>query len=175
MTPKASKAKQQISTRRSGRRSLAGATERLTRRVFGRQGFAIREIVVRWPAIVGQALAVQCCPERMVFPPGKSSGATLHVRVDGALALELQHLEPLVIEKINTYYGYGAVSRLMLHQGPVPKQASRPTAPPARPLTKDEEDKLSLMLDGVADGELRQALGRLGRSLISSGENASDD
>ncbi len=174
MTSKAGKAKQQPSNRRTGRRSLSGATERLTRRVFGRQGFAVREIVVRWPAIVGQELAAQCCPERLVFAMGKSSGATLHVRVDGALALELQHLEPLVIEKINTYYGYGAVSRLSLHQGPVPKPVSRPQAVPPRPLTKDEEDRLSDTLEGIADGDLRQALGRLGRSLLSGGESPPD-
>jgi hypothetical protein len=36
---------------------------------------------------------------------------TLTVRVEGAFALELQHLGPLVIERINRHYGWACVGR----------------------------------------------------------------
>jgi len=39
-------------------------------------------------------------------------GAVLEIRVEGAAALELQHSEPRVIERINAHFGYAAIRRL---------------------------------------------------------------
>ena len=92
---------------------------------FWRRGFNDPALVTQWAAIVGAGLAVHTAPVRIAFPRKERTGGTLHVRVDGAYAIELQHIAPLVIERLNAYYGYAALDRLALHQAPV-------EAPPGR-------------------------------------------
>lgn len=149
--------------RTGGVRHLAALLPRLTRSALGRRGFAEGGIVADWPAIVGPELAASSLPERLVFPHGARSGGTLHVRVSGALALELQHLEPQVIERINGYFGYAAVARLKLRQAPIPpRRVRRPDAAPLPPAAAREIDSA---VAGVADPDLRAALAGLGRAL----------
>ena len=52
------------------------------------------------------------------------------IRVEGAFALELQHLAPIVIERVNTYYGWRCIGKLVLKQGPVRRAEKKRPAPP---------------------------------------------
>ncbi len=45
-------------------------------------------------------------------------GGVLTIKVEGAMALELQHLAPQIIERLNSYYGYPAIGKLNIIQGP---------------------------------------------------------
>jgi hypothetical protein len=88
----------------------------------------------------------------------------LHLRVAPGFATEVQHLEPLIVERINSYYGFRAVGRLKLTQGPLP--APRPRRDRGlRPLSPAEEERLGRLLGEVGDPELRQALAQLGRGV----------
>ncbi len=150
-----------------GTRQLSDAVAGLADPLLRRRGFAVREIITRWPAIVGEQLADQSCPERLVFPPTAGDDATLHIRVEGPLALELQHLAPLIIERINTFYGFRTVSRLALNQGPLPERKKVVTRV-TRDLTADEQGELERSLSSVKDSQLRRALAALGTSIIAS-------
>ena len=149
-----------------GLRALAATVATITRPLFSRRGFADGAIVNEWPAIVGAHFAAHSAPEKIVAASGGGTGGTLHVRIDsGSLAIELQHLEPLLIERINGYFGYRAIARLKLLQGPLPKR--RKASPPAaRALEPDEEEELVRHLCTVDDPELRHALEALGRAVI---------
>ena len=78
-------------------------------RAFHRRGFTVPALVTEWPAIVGPELARTTLPLKIVFPRGARTGGVLHIRVEGAFALELQHMEPLLIERLNGFYGYAAL------------------------------------------------------------------
>jgi hypothetical protein len=109
--------------------SLATALPKVTRRTLGRRGLAEGSLVTDWVSVVGPMIAERSLPLRLQFSGGERSDGTLHVRVSGALALELQHLEPQVLERINGYFGYRAVGRLRIHQGPVPPGRPAPQLP----------------------------------------------
>ncbi len=129
-----------------------------------RRGLAEARVITDWPDIVGRAIAAGSCPERLVRGRGEAEGGVLRVRVAGGLALELQHLEPIVIERLNTYFGYRAVERLQIVQGPLPERpAPRRPAPP--PIDPAREAALEAELAGVGDAELRLALAGLGRAV----------
>lgn len=151
-----------------GLRALAPAAAKVTGPAFRRRGFMVAEILMRWPAIVGETLAQATCPERLTFPTGKADGASLKLRVAPGFGPEVQHLEPLIVERLNGYFGYRAVERLRLVQGPLPLRRQAP-APKPRPLDPAEEARLQGLLDGIADKGLREALARLGRSLLAAG------
>ncbi|WP_043745381.1 DUF721 domain-containing protein [Paramagnetospirillum magneticum] len=147
--------------------SIAVPSDRVTRPVFGRHGFVGGALVVDWPAIVGSAVASHTLPLGIRFPPKERVEGTLTVKVDsGAFALEMQHLEPLVLERINGYFGWKAVARLKLRQGPLPEASVRPrTQAPAPPAAPAGAIPAGEQLARVEDPELRAALERLARRL----------
>ncbi len=206
---------------KSGMRPLGRALGALLRPALRRRGFAVSEILTRWPLIVGEALAQKVAPERvrfpMRFPQGghaarnnrvgaqgalgghaapnnrvgaqgaqgspkqgdnegrktdrnnsKSEAAVLHLRVAPGFGPEVQHLEPLIVERINSYYGFRAVGRLKLVQGPLPAPRQRPSRP-LRPLLPAEEDRLNRLVGAVGDAGLRDALAQLGRNIVGKG------
>ena len=146
--------------------SLAVTLPKVTRRTLGRHGLAEGGLVTDWAAIVGQTIAERSLPLRLSFTGGERREGTLHVRVSGALALELQHLEPLVVERINGYFGYRAVGCLRIHQGPVPN-LPEPRRPPASAPTAEAEAEIGGQIAAIEDDGLRQALRGLGHSLRS--------
>jgi len=141
---------------------------RVANAALRRRGFAEARVVTDWPDIIGAELARETMPERLSFPRGvEGGGGTLRIRASGPLALELQHLEPLVIERINRYFGFAAVARLAFVQAPVIHTPRRPVraAPPA--LSADQSQRLDTALENIESEGLRAALARLGRAVIS--------
>ena len=148
-------------------RSLAQLVPKLARAVMGKRGFAEAGLLADWQAVVGADIAAKALPERLDFPRGERRDGTLHLSVAGAWALALQHLEPQLVERINSYFGYPAVVRLKLHQVAMPPQHEVPeprhaaddaTAP--RAATADEASALA----AIANPTLRAALLRLSRA-----------
>ncbi len=147
-------------------KTVAEAVTRVGTRAFRRYGFSRREIIARWPDIVGSALAECSLPERLTFPRDDKHGGSLYIRVQGSMAVELQHFEPMVIDRINSYYGYRAVERLIYRHGPVPVPP-RKTRRLSPDLTDSQKKQLEGQLKEVKSRELRQALYRLGSELLS--------
>jgi hypothetical protein len=169
---------------KSGMRPLGRALGALLRPALRRRGFAVNEILTRWPLIVGESLAQMVAPERVRFPmrgnaapkakfSTPSEAAVLHLRVAPGFATEVQHLEPLIVDRINGYYGFRAVGRLKLVQGPLPAPRRKP-ARSVRPLLPAEEDRLNRLLGAVGDPGLRGALAQLGRDLAGRGKGAAE-
>ncbi len=156
--------------RGGGPRALAAAAARITKPIFGKRGFAEGAILNDWETIIGPQLAAHSSPERIVFRQGERQGGTLHLLIDsGSLAVELQHLEPMLIERINGFFGYGAVAHVKIVQGVIPPPSQdAPVSPetPRRSLDAAEEKDLIRHLANVDDPELRAALEKLGRSVM---------
>lgn len=159
-----------MSTSKRGRGAvaLAAMLSRITGAALRKRGFAESAVVTNWAEIIGPELAADTAPQKLAFPRGGRSGGTLHVRVVGALATELQHLEPLVIERINTYFGYRAVARLALVQGPLPARRDAARRTPQAPLDAAEERSIENTVSDIEDDSLRRALAGLGRSVMAA-------
>jgi len=141
-------------------RPVASALHKVTEKIYRKRGFASAGVVDNWPAIVGEDLARHSMPERL------GGDGTLRLRVDGPLATELKHLEPQILERIASYFGYRAVNRLSLIQGPLeipPVEKSKPT----RALDSDSAKTLADTLRGTRNADVKQALARLGEAVLS--------
>jgi len=149
-------------------RPLADLVRRTLADTFARLGFASTELVTHWNDIVGAEIATHCEPLRLKWPRrgdvDAPEPATLMLRVEGPIAIEIQHLSPVILERVNRFFGWRAVGRLALRQAPL---ARRPV-PPARPAPDPEAAaRLAGTLD-VADEDLRNALARLGAAIKRS-------
>ncbi len=148
--------------------------------IFARQGFASREILARWPEIVGQTLAGHCRPLRLSWPrkrpePGEQGeAATLELRVESAFALEAQQNAPLILARINAFLGWQAAGRIVLRQGPVAVQHGAPGAATRQARSPSSlpppSDKVRAAAAGVQDQALRTALERLGAAATGKRE-----
>ncbi len=151
---------------RQGRmRPLAASLPGVTRAALGKRGFAVAQLLAEWEAIVGRDLAAMAAPIRLTRSRD-GDPAVLEIRVESAAAVELQHLEPRVIERINAHFGYAAVGRLKLRQGPVGRNDATGAVRAIRRPGLAEERALFRQLEGVDDESLRDALAGLGRAVI---------
>jgi hypothetical protein len=153
--------------RGGGPRALGATLSRVTGPILGKRGLAAGRLVADWTAIVGAELAEMAIPDRLSFPPGERSGGTLRLKVAPGAAVEIQHRAPLLVERINVALGYPAVARLALVQAP-PTRAAKRGPPPRRPLDEAERQSLGQKVESVADPGLREALERLGESVIAT-------
>src|SRR6185436_5894986 len=111
------------------------------------KGYAEAGLFTHWAEIAGASLAASSLPIKLSFPRGKRDEGTLTVRCGGSAALELQHLAPSIIERINGHFGYRAVARLKVEQGTL---ARRNVTPPqalatrrSAPLCRDSEPRFA--------------------------------
>ncbi len=149
----------------TGPRPIGRTVPEIAGKALGKRGLAFGALITDWEAIVGQQMALRTAPDRLSFPRGKREEATLHIRAMGAVALELQHLEPVILERINGFFGYRAVARIRLvHAAPTAPAARRPRL---RELSMDEEIGLTTATAAVDDPDLRDALARFGRSMLA--------
>ncbi len=162
-----------------GPRPVGAFAARLLDPVARARGFATTTLLSEWGAIVGAELARFTMPDRVVWPRRQDGegtgiptgwrpdGATLILRVEGPRAIEVQHRADKIIERVNTYFGYRAVTGIRILQAPVGKAEPRP-APPQPPDSADVPPSVA----AIAHEGLRRALSRLGaltRSKITRG------
>jgi len=141
---------------------------------LARQGFGEADLILHWEDIVGARLAQWSEPIKLQWPPrgprrapdAGAEPATLVVRVEGAFALELQHLAPIVVERVNAHLGWRCVGRLALRQGPL-ERSRRPPRKPAAP-SPAARAAAARAVEGIADPGLRDALARLGAGVLST-------
>ena len=131
---------------------------------FRRFGFVQGSIVSRWAEIVGERYARVSSPESIRFPAGKKAGGALTLMVDGAHAPLIQHLTPMIVERVNRFFGYAAINRIVFRQGRPPLPAARPARPDLRPVPKE----LGEGLREIADPELRACLESLAAQIAAS-------
>jgi hypothetical protein len=133
--------------RGAGLRPVGALVPRLTRPVFRRCSPAGAQILADWPDLVGPALAAVTEPDRL-------SAGTLTIACAGPVAMELQHLAPELIQRINGALGRAAVERLRFrHAAPAAAATPAPRRPPPGPPPAP--------IEGVIDPGLRAALERL--------------
>jgi hypothetical protein len=173
-------------TVRKGPRTVGSFLPKITGKILAKKGFPNMSLLTDWPAIVGPELAAYTCPEKMNWPrqphaplhdetahdsgadykrkhSGKPQrGITLKLRVENHHALEVQYSLAEIMERINSYFGYRAVTDIRIIQGPINRQIETP---------KTDSDHIKCQTKGpladfstIADEGLRQALERLDKA-----------
>ena len=147
-------------------RSVGDMMPDVGRAAFRRFGFVQSSVVSRWREIVGERYAGVSSPESIRFPPGKRSDGVLTLVVEGAHATMMQHVAPVIAERVNRFFGYTAVARVAFRQGSVQALKAKPRAAP--PSLRPISAELGASLRSVADPELRAVLESLARHVAAS-------
>jgi hypothetical protein len=173
-------------------RVVGAFVAKATSKAREKHGLHAAEIVINWPAIVGADLAAYTQPRRIRWPkapdrltdrpsyaPGsglqkRSSGApmqktTLEIWVAGGRAHEIPYLKGPIMARINSYFGYRAITDILPVDGPVIRP--RLTKPRA-PLSQAEIGETAKTHNIKIDDPLGEALAKLGAN-IKRGKAAS--
>ena len=142
-------------------RPLSWAIGKIAAKSFEARGLAAAGIVADWPAIVGEAVAACSWPDRL------RRDGTLRVCVSGPVAVELQHLETQILDRIATYYGYRAVTRLVYVQAAPVSAAPRAERRPPPALDSARAARVERAVGETRDKRLRDALRALGRAVLA--------
>src|SRR3977135_2874871 len=91
-----------------------------------KQGSPARELVTRWADIAGPEISAHSEPLKIQWPrpvEGQpQEPATLVLRVEGPMALEIQHASDVILQRVNRFFGWSAVGRLALRQAPLSRR-----------------------------------------------------
>lgn len=162
--------KEEEPRRRNGVTRLSAELPALTKIAFrntlGGRGFAEAGLITEWAAIVGNDVARMSRPVQLAFPRGERKGGVITVECGGAAALELQHLKPQILDRINSHFGYAAIAELRFKQGStLAKAKSRTARRDSRPPSAAEIAQTKAAVEGVPEGEIKASLVRLGLAI----------
>ena len=145
----------------------------ITKRLFGKKGFMEIDILTNWDKIVGKELADFSFPQKIDFKRDQKNNGILHLQVpSGAFALEIAHREKFILEKINAYFGYNAVSALKIVQNSAlplatPNEPIEKTVNKSNMLSEDEKNYIKSLAEDINNSELKEILIKLGQSIFS--------
>ncbi len=161
--------------RMKGFERTSGLLQGNIRKVSESRGFAVSRLLTHWAEIVGEDTAKMALPVNVNYGRG-AFGATLTVLTTGAQAPFLQASLPKIKDKVNTCYGYAAISRISITQtapigfseGQVAFEAQKtPKTAELDPEIKAEAQKTAT---AVVNEDLRRALEALGENVLSRPE-----
>jgi len=134
-------------------RAVGSFVPQLTKKAFQKFGFSAATMLTNWAEIVGGETAAYTRPERLKWPrnieiygdssgdtDGHSgvrqcrSGATLVLRVEPARALDVQYQGRQLMDRINAYFGYRAISEIRILQAPIASSLPKSSTKPERPV-----------------------------------------
>ncbi len=156
-------------------KAVGSFVPRLTRKAMEKYGFSTAALLTDWAQIVGSDLARYTRPHKLKWPRAVESygdtpaehtgrpGATLHLQVEAARALDVQYKGRQIIERINAYFGYRAIAEMRIEQ--MPLAADGPTLPRDVVGRKPGRPRASVDLGQVADERLRAALERVQKGI----------
>jgi len=161
-----------MATMKPGPKPLAAFIPAIIEPALAARGLSEASLIADWPAIVGETIARFVRPIALRWPPRASrrdpetplAPSTLVLRVESAFALEAQHCAPVIIARVNAHLGWRCVEKIAFRQGPLPRarERSRPASAPS----PEAHAAAMRAVSSVEDGDLREALIRLGARAI---------
>ena len=139
---------------------------KIVKPLISKRGFGNSEIINNWVNIVGDKLAQNIMPQKISYNSTSNLDGVLLLRVNSSsVALEIQYVEKQIINKINTYFGFRAIGRIKIIQGPIPSPERKLTSK-IRSIAKTDKIELERKLNSIKDPDLRVALAALGTAII---------
>ena len=154
------------SVRSPGLKTLRQSVVKITDVAIRKRGFVESALIHKWASIAGKEMAAWSVPNRLVFSRGSTLDATLHLDVLSARALEIQHNELVILERINVVFGYKAINKIAIRQVNSLSRTTKQSPTPAV-LTEAEKSWVSDQIKNHSNADLKNALEALGQAILS--------
>jgi hypothetical protein len=156
-------------------RTISAAVDKIARQAIGKDWSLFASLLDHWPEIVGSEYARLLTPVKIAFPPRQAQAqrkdGTLTIRLPKGLAMEFSFKTEQIKQRIASYFGYEAISRIALEPVYyVPEETSAP-----QPLDPAALDGFCRSAKDIKDDELRGALEAFGESVLRSSSARGED
>ena len=154
-------------------RAVALIVDKVARQSVGKDWSLYAALLAHWAEIVGPSYAEATTPVKVTFPlqpqQAQRSAGSLTIRLPKGLAMEFSFKSDLIRQRINGYFGYNAIARIVLEPG----FGGKPPRP-AAPVLPNEQELASLRANvmPVVDTDLREALLSFGEALLRGRERS---
>ena len=143
----------------------------LAKQLLGLNGMMEIELLANWSDIVGETLAQYSLPQKIRFNKNERSNSLIELVVlSGAFALEIKQREKQILEKINTYFGYSAVSKLKIIQNSSPENFLLNKKPIDNVknflVSETEQTYITELVKDIHSDKLRETLNNLGKAVL---------
>jgi len=147
---------------------ISDAVPKVTGKTFKRKYIALGRIVTHWQDIMGEKMAAYAQPLKIHYRKphrkGDKAEATLEIAASSAHSSLLIMQKGVLLEKINHIFGDQWITDIKFVHAPANAPEKQKKAP--KPLTEEEKNSLSLMLEQVDDPEIRKSLESMGAALL---------
>ena len=140
----------------------------LAKKMLGKKAFVEADVFRSWKDIVGDEIAQFSKPLKIEFDKEKRNNGTLLLEVaSGAMALMIQTKSRVMIDKINTFFGYDAVCKIKILQNmAMDKNKTDIHNLEKKLVTIQEQTYIKKLVEEIKTPGLAKALEKLGRNVI---------
>ena len=96
-----------------GLRSFKNSLPKNVKKILNKKGFVYSEILNRWNYLVGNEISRVSFPKTFK-PSGKNAPGTLFIRVQRGNEINIEFSKNIIIEKINSFFGYKVLNDVRL-------------------------------------------------------------
>ena len=171
MPKKHSKTKGRTSfKRKSGFKAISSLLGYETKNVVEKRGFTVTRVLTHWQEIVGEDISLIAKPIK-IGSDKQGLGSTLTVLCLGAYAPIVQTMLQEIREKVNSVYGYSAISKVRITQtGSFENFKSKENRKNIKdeiidPKVLESSEEIS---SPISNEDLRKALQELGKNVLLS-------
>ena len=160
---------------------LADSLRGINKNMVNKFGNIYYTIYSKWEEIVGAFFIQYSHPEKITIAPQNSNNEikefqekTLHVNIAPAAAVEFQHFQNKILEKINSFFGYKAIHRIKIHQNFALKNSQsfkEKIDIKDDSLFNQKNNEIKDTIQKINDKELGESLLNLGLSVVKNEEN----
>ena len=135
-----------------------------------------RELLIhtRWEEMVGNFFSIYSQPDKLkIFNDNNSKNYSgiLYVKIVGAAAIEFQHFIDKIIDKINSFFGYQLITKIVLKQvsrlgNNREKSTNSPNNNKIFRMSDDDKITLKENTKGIKNKKLEKTLLKLGESIL---------
>ncbi len=87
--------------------------QQLHKKTFDKTQLELVRLGTHWPEIAGEIIAQSSRPIKLVY---SRNSASLHISTNSAVALEMQHMQPIILQRIAEILGHKKIQRIQLMQ-----------------------------------------------------------
>ena len=119
-------------------------------------------LIKKWKEIIGNDIAKFCWPTKIIFSEIKNSNGTIFLKTMRGRSMEIEFKNEEIIEKLNQYFGYKAISKISIVQDFDIKD----TYKKSKIFKKRDKNTQSEITNKVKKEDIKIALKRLNKTLF---------
>ncbi len=159
-------------------KKIGETIQKINKTYSGKYGKIEFLILSKWPQIVGTFFADHSEPDKIsrVTEELNEIGQPifknfLHVKVSSAAAVDFQHYKDTIIEKINSFFGYKAITDLRIQQNFIKKETiNKLKINNENTISNKEKQLIRNEIKGIKNKELEKSIVNLGASIKKEDE-----